>query len=378
VDRLIEKDRVMMNIQIQEEQNDIELIDESGAITEPFDPNLIKIETQSLTLLHIIKRLKSKKLNLFTEFQRRQDIWEPSRQSRLIESILLRLPIPSFYFDGQDDDKWQIVDGLQRVYTLKKFVVDNNLKLEQLELLPKFNGYHYNKLSRDVQRRIKSFPIVVYLIQKNTPAEIKFELFKRINRGGLVLEDQEIRHALNQGIPANYVKELAELEEFKQATCYKIKSEQMKDRDFVTRFISFYLNSYQNYQPNLDNFMNKSMAKITQLSEEQRYKMTEDFTRAMQMAIDIFGNDAFRKRFNPTDRRHPINKALFETLSVNFALLSDIESQKLVEQQDIFRQNLIELMNQDKFERAISSGTGQKEAVETRFGKVQQIINKTL
>jgi hypothetical protein len=170
----------------------------------------------------------------------------------------LRLPIPSFYFDGQDDNKWQIVDGLQRVYTLKKFVVDNTLELEKLELLPKFNGYRYNNLSGDVQRRIKSFPIVVYLIQKHTPAEIKFELFKRINRGGVVLEDQEIRHALNQGIPANYVKELAELAEFKQATCYKIKSEQMRDRDFVTRFVSFYLN-YKNYQPNLVRESSKKM-----------------------------------------------------------------------------------------------------------------------
>jgi hypothetical protein len=366
-----------MQEETQEEKSDIEQIDESGAITEPFDPNLIKIETQSLTLLHIIKRLEDGEINLFTDFQRRKDLWDSSQQSCFIESILLRLPIPSFYFDGQDDNKWQIVDGLQRVSTLKNFVVDNTLELEQLELLAKFNGYYYSQLPRDIQRRIKSFPIVVYLIQKHTPEEIKFELFNRINTGGLVLEKQEIRQALNQGISANYVKELAELAEFKKATCNTIKSERMLDREFVTRFVSFYLN-YKSYQLNLDSFMNKSMAKIKRLSEEQRHKMKKDFKRAMQMAIDIFGNDAFRKRFNPTDRRHPINKALFETLSVNFAFMSEIESQKLVERQDIFRQNLIELMNQDKFKRAITSGTGQKDAVETRFNKVHQIIQKTL
>lgn len=118
----------------------------------------------------------------------------------------------------------------------------------------------------------------------------------------------------------------------------------MLDREFVTRFVSFYLNQ-QNYQPSLDSFMNKSMAKTKQLSKAQQQKMTQDFKRAMRMAIEIFGNDAFRKRFNLTDRRHPINKALFETLSVNFARMSEMDSQKLVEQKEIFRQNLIKLMN---------------------------------
>jgi len=173
------------------------------------------------------------------------------------------------------------------------------------------------------------------------------------------------------------VKELAESKEFKQATGDTIKSERMLDREFVTRFVSFYLNQ-QNYQPSLDSFMNTSLAKIKQLSEAQRQKMTEDFKRAMRMAIDIFGNDAFRKRFNLTDRRHPINKALFETLSVNFARMSEMDSQKLVERKGLFQQNLIELMNQDKFKRTITASTGQKEAVATRFDAIHQTIQKTL
>ena len=361
----------------QYEEDGIEEIDESSTITEPFDPNHIKIDTQPLTLHHIIDRLQHKEINLFTEFQRGKDLWDKTQQSRLIESILLRMPLPSFYFDGQDDNKWQIVDGLQRVSTVKNFVVDKILTLENLEFLTQFNGCTYDDLHRDLQRRIAAFPIVVYLIQKGTPEEVKFNLFKRINTGGLVLTPQEIRHALNQGTPAEYVKKLAEFKEFKRATCYTIKSERMQDRDFVTRFVSFYVN-YKNYQPDLDSFMNKSMAKIKSISERQRETMAEDFQKAMQIAFDIFNNDAFRKRFNLDDRRRPINKALFETLSVNFAHLSEAQKKQLLDRKDLFRQKLIKLMHKDKFIRSISSGTGQKDAVETRFSDVKEIIQETI
>ncbi len=373
---VISKEMSKEDIQEQE----IEQIDESGNITEPFDPNLIKVETQPLTLLHIIERLKYGEINLFTEFQRRKDLWDPTQQSRLIESVLLRLPIPSFYFDGQDDDQWQIVDGLQRVNTIKKFVIDQTLTLENLEFLTQFNTYTYDKLTRDLQRRIKSFPIVVYLIQKETPEKVKYTLFKRINTGGLVLTPQEIRHALNQGIPADYVKELAELEEFKKATCYSIKSDRMEDRDFVTRFISFYLN-YENYKPNLDSFLNESMAMIRRISENEREEMKKRFQWAMTMAYVVFEDDAFRKRFKLDERRHPINKALFETISVNFALIlgPNAELFKLMKQKDIFRDRFLMLMNKDEaFVNAISSGTGQKEKVEIRFNRIKEIIHQTL
>jgi hypothetical protein len=358
-------------------EEDIEQIDETGDITEPFDPNLIKVETHQLTLLHIIERLKYNEINLFTEFQRRKDLWDATRQSRLIESVLLRLPIPSFYFDGQDDDLWQVVDGLQRVNTIKRFVIDNTLILGNLEFLTNLNNYSYDQLPRDLQRRIKSFPIVVYLIQKETPEKAKYTLFKRINTGGLVLRPQEIRHALNQGISANYIKELAEMEEFKEATGNAIRPERMDDREFVTRFVAFYLN-YENYKPDLDSFLNESMAKISRLTEDEREEMKENFKVAMVMANHIFGNNAFRK-LNVGKRRFPINKALFETVSVNFAFISDAKRvNEFIEKKDEFLEQFTLLMEDEAFVSAITSGTGQKDKVETRFIKLYEIIRETI
>src|SRR5690606_37671713 len=119
---------------------------------------------------------------------------------------------------------------------------------------------------------------------------------KRINTGGLILTPQEIRHALNQGVASEFVATLADLDEFKEATSWIIKTDRMEDRDFVTRFVSFYITPYTEYQPDLDTFMTKGMGLIKTLSDEKRNQMKSDFIRAMNTANVIFGDDAFRKR----------------------------------------------------------------------------------
>ena len=165
---------------------------------------------------------------------------------------------------------WQVIDGLQRCSVIKNFVVNKELQLNNLEFLAQFNDKKYGDLPRDLVRRINQTPLTVYVIEKGTPEDVKFNIFKRINTGGLVLTPQGIRHAMNQGVPAQFVAELAELESFKKATDYKIEKERMSDRDFTTRFLSFYLQDYKNYTPDLDDFMNKGMRMVKDMSDDER------------------------------------------------------------------------------------------------------------
>ncbi|NJO02820.1 MAG: sulfotransferase family 2 domain-containing protein [Bacteroidia bacterium] len=152
----------------------------------------------------------------------------------------------------------------------------------------------------------------------------------------------------------------------------------MTDRDFVTRFVSFYLNCYTAYQPDLDGFLTASMMKIKSLSQHDKEEMKTNFIQAMESAYKIFKEDAFRKRFNPNERRKPINKALFETISVNLAKLSEDQAKALIEQKELFKKRLMELMNTPSFEQSISRATGQKKSVETRFSEIERLIKEIL
>ncbi|MBK9636386.1 MAG: DUF262 domain-containing protein [Bacteroidetes bacterium] len=167
---------------------------------------------------------------------------------------------------------WQVIDGLQRCSVLKNYAVKKTMVLDDLEFLTQFNGKNYESLPRELKRRITQTPITVYVVEKGTPEEVKFNIFKRINTGGLILTPQEIRHALNQGVASEFVATLADHEDFKEATSWIIKTDRMEDRDFVTRFVSFYITPYTEYQPDLDTFMTKGMGLIKTLSDKKEKK----------------------------------------------------------------------------------------------------------
>jgi len=362
-----------------EKETDFVEPENMGDIRVPFDPSLINIRRDPYTLGLLIDRLENKEINFFTLYQRRFGLWDLKKQSRFIESILLRLPLPAFYFDETDDNLWQVIDGLQRTHAIREFVVENKLQLAGLEFLGQFNGCKYSDLPRELQRRIKTEQISVFVVQKGTPDEVKINIFKRINTGGLLLTPQEIRHAVNQGVAAKFVAELASLEQFKEATCYIIKPDRMEDCDFVTRFISFYLLPYQNYEPDLDSFMTKGMRAIKEkATPETREKMKSDFIKAMNTAMSVFGEDAFRKRENSEDRRKPLNKALFEVLSVNFAKLNETQMACLLERKVIFQEKFMAINRDAKFKSALSAGTAQKDNVHLRFLAIERIIQETI
>lgn len=379
---------VIAELDYSKEENQVEQeVQGNEPITVPFDPNLIRIRRDPFTLGELIDKIQYDEVNFKTAFQRKSDLWDATKQSRLIESVLLRLPLPAFYFDeiieNEEDlearrSVWQVIDGLQRCSAFNHYIVKEELKLVNLEFLTRFEGKKYSELPRELQRRIQQTPITTYIVEKGTPEEVKFNIFKRINTGGLILTPQEIRHAMNQGIAADYVADLASMDSFREATCWIIKTDRMEDRDFVTRYIAFYLQDFSGYQPDLDSFLTKGMGKIKLLNDSERETMKIAFEKAMNTAIQIFRNDAFRKRMAKDDRRKPINKALFEVFSVYFAKMNEKQSMRLIERKDEFIDKFIILNNDNKFQYAISSGTGQKESVNRRYNEIRRIIEETL
>ncbi len=369
-----------LNFGITDPEVESEETSTDSVMHKPFNPNEIRIDNKSLTIDLLIKRLRANPIEIDMEpaFQRKRDLWDQKKQSQLIESLLIKFPLPAFYFDGSDNDCWLVVDGLQRLRSLQNFIVNKTLKLKGLEFLQKLEGKGYDDLPRNLQRQIEEAQIVVYIINPGTPDEVKFNIFKRINTGGLMLNSQEIRHALNQGIPAQFVTDLAESHSFKEATSYKIDSPRMMDREFVTRFIAFYYFGYQNYVPDLDTFLNNAMKVLKKLPEPDRDKIRRDFECAMELAKDVFGEYTFRK-LDDFPRKKPFNKALFEVWSVLFAKLSKEDREKIRSNGAELMVAAESLMKTDQlFLGSITVSTGSKANVNERFSKINSIINEVL
>lgn len=365
---------------IEDYDSGVEIEDTSvdDTITEPFDPSLIRVESKVYTLDLLLTRIREGEINLAPDFQR-ASIWTTAAQSRLVESVLLRIPLPAFYMDATNEDKWLVVDGLQRLTALKKFVLDRSLKLEGLEFLKQFQGKTYDELPRNYQRRIAETQVTVFLIEENTPPEVKFNIFKRINTGGLPLSAQEIRHALNQGPATQLLSELAKSDEFKRATGNSIRPDRMADREVVLRFIAFTIRPYTRYTTkDFDGFLNDTMISVNELSGEGLNEIRVKFFRAMNAAYSIFGDDAFRKRYDVTQRKLPFNKALFETWSVNLGRLDDKSIQTLIERKELVKNKFVELMNTRPFDLSVTQSTGDIKQVMVRFSSIEQLLAEVL
>lgn len=361
--------------------------DGGGIIHSPYDPAKTHIVTKPMSVEQLAKRLSYDEIDLAPDFQRGADLWAVDKKSRLIESMLIRIPLPVFYFDATDESKWLVVDGLQRLSTIRHFMVNKDpserMQLEGLEYLRQHEGKTFEQLPRDLQRRIEETQVFAHLIQPGTPIEVKYNIFKRINTGGLVLTAQEIRHALYQktGGATSLLRELASSPEFIEATDHGIETKRMLDCEFVLRFVSFSLTPYTQYtEAGMDAFLNRHMQRLNDEGEGPlRDDLRRRFGQAMRAARDIFGKQAFRKLFAVNERRKPINKALFEAWSVALGNLDPASIETLVCRQDVVTSALIDLLNTDKeLEAAITQGTGDVRRVHKRFSAIEKIINQTL
>ena len=352
--------------------------EDSSEIKRPFDPEKIKIRTVNPVINQIVSRIEHEEIDLAPDFQRMAGIWNIVRKSRLIESLLLRIPIPVFYVAADKDETWAVVDGLQRISTIHAYVT-GRFRLTNLEYLEKLNSCRYTDLPRPMQRRISETQLVVNVIEPGTPEEVMFNIFRRINTGGMTLNGQEIRHALHPGPIRDYLKKLSETREFRDATDRSIRTSRMADRECVLRFLAFYVNPWKDYSVNdLDGHLGRTMMKINAMDSHERTDVSEKFKNSMKASFRIFGNDAFRKRYHRKDKRRPINKALFEAWSVGLAHRSDDELGILVDRRRKVIDQFISLMNDQEFDTAISFSTGIPAKIRTRFRAIDELIEECL
>lgn len=377
VDRLEQKGIIVIRDSDEDYEN-------AASDVDNFIPADVNISQRPMNVYNLMERLENEEINLAPEFQRNENLWSPEQQTRLIESLMLKIPIPTFYFNAADDDKWIVIDGLQRLSAFKNFLVGNidengerrKEKFTGLQYMRDFENLTFDDLPRQYVRRIKETPIVAYTVERGTPDGIVYNIFQRINTGGLELKPQEIRQALYVGKATALLQKLAEKEEFLQATQHSISTERMADREYVNRFIAFTEQDYVlEYKGNIDEYLRKALKKVNHYDEKELLRVEKSFYRVMLYCKKVFGKYAFRK-YNEKRRRGPINKALFESWSLIFSELSDEELDILVQKREELLERFgKELQNAD-YINALKSGDQYSVArrIEMTKNVVKEII----
>ena len=353
-------------------------------IEKPFDPSLIDVDIEVVTIGHLLDYFSNGWIDLMPEFQRSDKLWKPWQKSRLVESILLGLPLPSFYFSEYYDDeegrtRFQVIDGLQRLTALKEFVFDQAFRLTGLQFLKKYEDCSWGELGKVEQMNFRSLRVTINTLRKGTPAYVKYVIFQRVNTAGVPLTPQEMRWAINQGKATKMLVNMATCPAFYIATSGGVSHKRMEDLDYANRFAAFYLymDRYYDYG-SLDDFLNATLERINEQDGARIGEVEEAFVISMYTCADIFGNDAFRRRIRLEDRRRRISKALFDALSVNIAKLTNEERQQLIVKKENVKQSLMQLFGNSDFNDSISTGTGNIKSVYIRFSMIKEIIQKIL
>ena len=366
-------DQIKEEIDIEPEDNSIE------DIHGPFDPNAIDVDISVVNLGSLLEQLEYNEIDLQPEFQRESDVWTQVKKSRLIESVLLGLPLPSFYFsEDPETNKLLVVDGLQRLCAFSDFCITKKLKLKGMQFLTGLEGWTYDKLDRTQIRRIKSLKVTLNTLRKNTPQRVKLVIFQRVNTAGVPLTSQEMRNALYQKKATDLLKRMVKLDSFRKATGGKIPSKRMTDCDFANRFVAFYLYRKE-YDGNLDEFMGDALENINRMSQQEIDSIHDTFDRSMTICYRLLGNTAF-KRPDPQKPNSFLktNKAIFEVLSVSIAQLSENEQEILVQRKARVQNEIYSLFMNEDFIKSITSGTAKTPQVEYRHTKVQQLIKHVI
>ena len=355
----------------EEDQNEPDMVN-------PFDPNEIDIIPQAEVLYSIIDRLKHQEIDMNPDFQRHGNLWDNKKMSRFIESILIRFPVPAFYFDASDENKWLVVDGLQRLSSIVKFVIEKKLRLMGLEYLTDYNGCTYEYLHRIHKRRIESCPLTLFLIRPGTPDAVKYSIFRRINTGGLVLNDQEIRNAMTTPKIRECLEKLAKNASLKNAI--GDQSKRMVDQEWVLRYLAFRFMDYEENKKNITNFLDE-MNKMMETADDRSLELySQSFEVAIARCWEIFGKHAFEKtKEGKHDRKRRKSSTLFETWMNALSKVSAEDMEKLQDRKESIVQKHLDLMAEDNdYFNSITFSTQKKDHYRTRKSKIETLIQGVL
>lgn len=324
----------------------------------PLDELAIRDERRSA--VDVVRRIRQGRFVMDPDFQR-AFVWDLTKQSRLIESILLRIPLPTFYVAEDGDGRLIVVDGRQRLTTLQRFLHGElNLRLPDR---PELDGKKFEDLDSRLQNRVEDCQLLFYIIDHAVPERARLDIFERVN-GGEVLTRQQMRNAIYNGPATEFLREEAESNLFLEATGESLNTKKMQDREFVNRFVAYSLLPLENYKGDMDKWLADGLLKLKDLAIQDREALRARFRRALANNLAVFGKHAFRKHRSREQARSVLNASLFDVMAQG---LADLSEQAVATKSDALREAMYELFENPDFNRAITYSPNTPKVLRTRF-----------
>ena len=355
-----------------EQQLDIEDIEGLGETSDgtwgdyPIDTMLIRNENR--TVHDVLRRIDKGTFVMNPDFQR-DFIWPDDKQSKLIESVLMRIPLPVFYLAEDEAGRMIVVDGLQRLSTFRDFT-RNKLRLK-LPDQPTLNHKRFKELTPKLQNRVEDCNLILYVIDAKVPERARLDIFERVN-GGVPLTRQQMRNCLFMGKATSFLKTESLSGPFLNATGKSLKSSTMRDREFVNRFCEFQLLPLDEYKE-MDDFLAAVLKRMNKMSDDELSNLSTEFRLSLSNNFNVFGKHAFRKHSENQMGRSVLNASLWDVMSTG---LSRFSEDLVKSRAETLRQHFFLLMKDANFIDSITYSTNGLAQVRIRFAMANAMFRK--
>ena len=335
----------------------------------PLDDLLIRRESR--TIHDVLRRIDQSSYVMDPDFQR-DFIWPEDKQSKLIESVIMRIPLPVFYLAEDQEGRMIVVDGLQRLSTFQRFVKDElQLRLPDRSEL---DGQRFTNLSSKIQNRVEDCNLIFYIIDSKVPERARLDIFERVN-GGVPLTRQQMRNCLFMGEATLFLKHESQSDIFLEATGRSLNPQTMRDREFVNRFCAFRLLGIDEYRGDMDDFLARSLRQMNRMESSALSELSADFRRGLGNNFLLFDRHAFRKHKADQATRSVLNASFWDVMSTG---LSRYEEPCVKACAERVRQSVYQLLADAEFNTAITYGPNDARKVKTRFNMARQVLREAL
>lgn len=323
-------------------------------------PSSRDVITQNYDLVvgSLIEQIKDGDVVLRPSFQRGY-VWSNPTASKLIESIILNVPIPPCYLSQNENFELDVVDGQQRLESVYRFV-DNQFQLSKLEVIKELNGNRFYQLPTRVQRQIKTHTVRCVMITNKSHPDVKFDIFERLNTNTSSLNAQELRNCLFRGEFNDQLRKMAEGSMWLNILGRKIPDKRMNGEEVILRFFAFKCLGLKSYRTPLKNWLNDAAKWGASISSSEIIKLAHDWNKMLEVsAIWFEPKECFRR---PNSRA--INKALFDLISYS---ASKISKENAVINREKFRSEFRDILKDTEFDDLISRAVDHKKRASRRF-----------